>query len=232
MIDLLSARIEVAMSRLQNKIDLDLHGLESGNGGRNISGLGDALPTASVGGASSGPVRGASGIYGNIDRATWSFWRHLYGTGTTNVGAAATNSTIQKGMNATALPLVRGKDRPTLIYCGQAAYQLFLESLQLIQRITSDTEGMAGFSSLKYYGSGGASDVVLGGGIGGNATTGTMLFLNPKYLMFRPHKKRNFVPIGGDRQAVNQDAVVRLFGWSGALTCSGLQFQGRFDATT
>jgi hypothetical protein len=33
-----------------------------------------------------------------------------------------------------------------------------------------------------------------------------MWFLNTKYLMFRPHKDRNFVPIGGDRQAVNQDA--------------------------
>jgi len=43
-------------------------------------------------------------------------------------------------------------------------------------------------------------------------------------VYFRPHKDRNFVPIGGDRQAVNQDAIVRLMGWSGALTCSGAQF--------
>lgn len=232
MIDLLSSRIEVAMARLANKIDLDLHGNESGNAGKNLAGLADALPTGAVGGASSGPVRVASGTYGNISRATWAFWRHLYGTGTTNVGAAATSSTIQKAMNATALPLVRGKDRPTLIYAGSAAYALFLESLQTIQRITSETDGMAGFSALKYFGTGGASDVVLGGGIGGNATTGTMLFINPKFMKFRPHKARNFVPIGGDRQAVNQDAVVRLFGWSGALTCSGLEFQGRLDATT
>ena len=234
MIDLLASRIEVAQARLVNKIDLDLHGNESGNAGKNIAGLADALTTYAVGGASTGPVRAASGTYGNIDRSVWAFWRHLYGTGTSMVGAPASSSTIQKAMNGMALPLVRGADRPSLIYAGQAAYQLFLESLQLIQRITSDGDSAAsaGFTSLKYYGSGGASDVVLGGGIGGNATSGTMLFLNPKFLKFRPHKDRNFVPIGGDRQAVNQDAVVRLFGWSGALTCSGLQFQGRLDATT
>lgn len=231
MIDLLAGRIEVAQGRLANKIDLDLHGNESGNAGKNLAGLADALPTYAVGGASTGPVRGQTGTYGNIDRSVWAFWRHLYGTGTTNAGAACTASTIQKAMNAMALPLVRGVDRPDLIYAGQNAYSLFLESLQLIQRITTDGGEMAaaGFSSLKYYGTGGSSDVVLGGGIGGNATTGTMLFLNTKFLKFRPHKDRNFVPIGGDRQAVNQDAVVRLFGWSGALTCSGLQFQGRLD---
>jgi hypothetical protein len=70
----------------------------------------------------------------------------------------------------------------------------------------------AGFASLKYFGAGMASDVVLDGGIGSSSYNGGvgnanhMWFLNTKYLMFRPHKDRNFVPIGGDRQAVNQDA--------------------------
>jgi len=70
----------------------------------------------------------------------------------------------------------------------------------------------AGFGSLKYYGAGMASDVVLDGGIGsstcnsGAGNANHMWFLNTKYLHFRPHKDRNFVPIGGERQAVNQDA--------------------------
>jgi len=53
-----------------------------------------------------------------------------------------------------------------------------------------------------------------------------MWFLNTKYICFRPHKDRNFVPIGGERQAVNQDAIVKLIGWAGNMTCSGAQFQG------
>jgi hypothetical protein len=84
----------------------------------------------------------------------------------------------------------------------------------------------AGFASLKYYGAGMASDVVLDGGIGANATANHMWFLNTKYLHFRPHADRNFVPIGGERQAVNQDAIVKLIGWAGNLTSSGPQFSG------
>jgi hypothetical protein len=71
-----------------------------------------------------------------------------------------------------------------------------------------------------------ASDVVLDGGIGSAATANHMWFLNTKYMMFRPHADRNFVPIGGERQAINQDAVVKLVGWAGNLTSSGPQFCG------
>jgi hypothetical protein len=50
--------------------------------------------------------------------------------------------------------------------------------------------------------------------------------LNTKYISFRPHRDRNFVPIGGERQAVNQDAVTKLIGWAGNLTSRGPQFSG------
>ena len=75
-----------------------------------------------------------------------------------------------------------------------------------------------------------ASDVVLDGGIGLPQTANHMWFLNTKYIIFRPHADRNFVPIGGERQAVNQDAVVKLIGWAGNLTSSGVQFQGVLSA--
>ena len=87
------------------------------------------------------------------------------------------------------------------------------------------------FQNVKYM----SADVVLDGGIysgGANGTSFTgatsahMWFLNTKYMHFRPHRDRNFVPIGGERQAVNQDAVVKLIGWAGNLTCSGAQFNG------
>jgi hypothetical protein len=49
---------------------------------------------------------------------------------------------------------------------------------------------------------------------------------NTKYLFYRPHRARNFNSIGGDRFSTNQDAVVRLMGWAGNMSCSGAQFQG------
>jgi hypothetical protein len=53
-----------------------------------------------------------------------------------------------------------------------------------------------------------------------------MSFLNTKYIILRPHADRNFVPIGGERQAVNQDAIVKLIGWAGNMTSAGPQFCG------
>ncbi len=80
-----------------------------------------------------------------------------------------------------------------------------------------------------------ASDVVLGGGVSGavsstqstsGATSAHMWALNTDYIFFRPHRDRNFVPIGGERQSVNQDAIVKLIGWAGNLTCSNASLQG------
>ena len=126
------------------------------------------------------------------------------------------------------MQLIRGTDKPDLIVADNNYYKLYLQSLQSIQRITDSGSSMAGagFASLKYYGAGMASDVVLDGGIGTAATDDHMWFLNTKYLMFRPNVDRNFVPIGGERQAVNQDAVVKLIGWAGNMTSSGPQFCG------
>ena len=38
---------------------------------------------------------------------------------------------------------------------------------------------------------------------------------NTKYLHWRPHARRNMVPLDPDRFSINQDAMVRLIGWAG-----------------
>jgi hypothetical protein len=220
MIELIATRVEVAQARLANKIDVDLHGDGTSNGGKALVGLAAMISTSP-----------GSGTYGGIDRASWSFWQNGAYVASTILGTAVTASNIQQAMNTVALSRVRGNDRPDLIYAGTTAYAMYLQSLQSIQRITDEKMGAAGFTAIKYYGSGGSADVVLGGGIGGNQTATRMDFINSKFVHFRPHKDRNFVAIGGDRQAVNQDAIVRLMGWSGALTCSGAQFNATLSIT-
>ena len=220
MIELIATRVEVAQARLANKIDVDLHGDGTTNGGKALVGLAAMISTSP-----------GSGTYGGIDRASWSFWQNGAYVASTVLGTAVTASNIQQAMNTVALSRVRGNDRPDLIYAGTTAYAMYLQSLQAIQRITDEKMGAAGFTAIKYYGSGGSADVVLGGGIGGNQTATRMDFINTKFVHFRPHKDRNFVAIGGDRQAVNQDAIVRLIGWSGALTCSGAQFNATLSIT-
>jgi len=221
MIELLATRVDIAQARLMNKIDADLHLDGTGNSGKNLVGLAAMISTSPT-----------SGTYGGIDRSAYSFWQNGAYTGTGLTGGALTAANIQNAMNTVALSRVRGNDKVDFIYAGVTAYNLYLQSLQAIQRITDETKmGAAGFTALKYYGAGGSADVILGGGIGGNQSATRMDFINTKFVHFRPHKDRNFVPIGGDRQAVNQDAVVRLLGWSGALTCSGAQFNAVLTTT-
>lgn len=214
-IDLLESRIMIAEKQLMNRINADLYGDGTGNNGKNITGLAAAVPDSPT-----------TGTYGGIDRSVWTFWRSQAFSGVTNGGAAVSAANIQQYMTTLALKLVRGTDKPDLIVADNNYYSLYSNSLQAIQRVSDPEMAGAGFASLKFYGGGTSADVVLGGGIGAQATANHMWFLNTDYLSFRPHRDRNFVPIGGERQAVNQDAIVKLIGWAGNVTCRGGQFQG------
>jgi hypothetical protein len=218
-IDLLEGRVQVAEGQLMNRIQTDIYGNGTGNGGKNLTGLAAAVADSP-----------STGVYGGINRATWSFWQNQAFSGVTNGGAAVSAANIQSYMTQLAIKLVRGQDKADLIVADNNYYSLYVNSLQAIQRVTSVDEGAAGFASLKFYGGGTSADVVLGGGIGSQATANHMWFLNTNYIYFRPHTDRNFAPIGGERQSVNQDAVVKLIGWAGNLTSSGPQFSGVLKA--
>jgi hypothetical protein len=228
-IDLLEGRIKVAEGQLMNRISNDIYLDGTGNGGKNITGLAAAVPDTAT-----------SGTYGGINRATFSFWQSQSYSGVTNGGSAVSASNIQAYMTSLAIRLVRGTDRADLIVADNTYFQYYVSSLQAIQRVQSVDEAGAGFSTLKFYGGGQEADVVLDGGVysGGDlattawagAASAHMYFLNTNYLFFRPHKDRNFVPIGGERQAINQDAIVKLIGWAGNLTCAGSQFNGVLKA--
>jgi hypothetical protein len=216
-IDLLESRIKNAEKTLVNNIALDCYSDGTADGGRQIGGL--ALLVSNT------PT---TGVVGGIDASTTvgTFWRNLKFSGVTDGGGATTSANIQSYMNRLYVQLVRQTDKPDLIVADNNYFRLYLESLQAIQRITSNEMGEAGFDSLKYMN----SDVVLDGGFGGGAPASTMYFLNTDYLYFRPHVDRNFAPIGDDRYAVNQDAMVKLVGFAGNMTVSNRRLQGVFLA--
>lgn len=209
MIDLLEGRIKVAESSMMNLLAQGVYSDGTAAGGKQIGGLAAAVP-----------VNPATGTYGGIDRATWTFWRSK----TTTAGATLTAATVQGAFNDMWSSLVRGADRPDLIVVDNFMWGVYLASLQAQQRFTGTETAKLGFPTIKYM----DADVVLDGGIGGFATTKTAYFLNTKYLFFRPHSDRNMVPLAPNRRyAINQDAEVQIIGWAGNLTVSGSQFQGR-----
>lgn len=214
-IKLLAKRIANAQKTLRNNIALDCYSDGTADSGRQIGGLQLLV--------SSTPT---SGTIGGINRANWSFWQNVFFSGLTNGGSAVSASNIQSYMNKVWLQLVRGSDHPDLIVADSNFYGFYLNSLQTIQRITSDRMGEAGFTSLKYMN----SDVVLDGGYGGGAPSNTMYFLNTDYVFLRPSSKMNFSEIGGDRTNPQQDASVNLIGWAGNLTISNSFLQGLLGA--
>ena len=211
LIDLLESRIENAEATMKNNISADLYSDGTANSSKQIGGLQHIIADSP-----------STGTVGGINRANYAFWQNVSYDSTTDGGAAATAALIQSYMNAVYVQLCRGNDKPDLLIADNNYYTLYLESLQSIQRIASDSFAQAGFASLKYMG----ADVVLDGGYGADAPTDHMYFVNSKYLHFRPHRKRNFVPLDPDRFAVNQDAMVKLIAWAGNLTASNCFLQG------
>lgn len=215
-IDLLDARIVNAERTMANNISADLYSDGTANSSKQIGGLQHIVDDTP-----------ATGTVGSINAATFAFWRNIAFDATTDGGAAASAANIQSYMNQVWVQIVRGADKPDLIVADNAYWRLYLESLQAIQRIADDNMAQAGFMSLKYM----TADVVLDGGYSnsessGGAPSNHMYFLNTNYLHFRPHKDRNMVPLAPDRFAVNQDAMVKLIGFAGNLTCSNRFLQG------
>jgi hypothetical protein len=137
-------------------------------------------------------------------------------------------------MNDIWANLVRGQDRPNVIIADNFMWGVYMASLQSMQRFTNPDSARLGFPTIKFM----DADVVLDGGIyfassswGSGAPAKTMLFLNTKYLKWRPHARRDMVPLSPNkRYAINQDAEVTILAWAGNLTCSGQYFQGRLKS--
>lgn len=214
-IDLLEGRINVAESTMANLLSGGLYADGTGSGGKELNGLNAAVP--------SNPL---VGTYGGIDRATWAFWRSQL----TDVSVDFAPDTILTAANCGAVfnrtwaKATRGADRPDLIVLDNIYWQVYMASLQALQRFTGTEVGKLGFPTLKYM----DADVVLDGGIGGFCPASTGFFLNTKYIFLRPHSARNMTSLSPNRRyAVNQDAEVQILAWAGNLTVSGSQFQSR-----
>lgn len=219
-IDLLESRIKNAERTLENLIASALYS----------DGSNSLLPGGLQFLVADAPT---SGTVGGINRATWSFWQNLKFGAVADGGGAATSTNIQSYMNALYVQLIRGRDKPDLILADNAYYTLYLQSMQTIQRVTSEKMASAGFTSLKYM----DCDVVLDGGFNGYAgdvnpsaagvPANHMYFINSDYVFYRPHRDCDMVPLSpGKRFSTNQDAMVQLLGWAGNVTISNGRMQG------
>ena len=211
-ISLFEKRIQNAEKTMANKIGAALYSDGTGSSGKEIGGLKLLIADAPT-----------SGTVGGINRATAGneFWRNKANV-ISAAGNALTSSTILSKMNDMYLKCSRGTDKPDLIVTDDYLYDMYETALQPQQRFCDPKLAEAGFQCLKYKG----ADVIFDGGQGGSCPSKHMYFINTNYLYLRPHKDRNFKVIGGERMAVNSDAIYKIIGWAGNLTMSNAALQG------
>lgn len=213
--NLMESKVENAKTTFANNFCTDLYSDGTASGGKQIGGLQAAIPDAPT-----------SGTYGNINRATWSFWQSkLYDFSVESVTPSAT--TIQGAMNTLYLRLAAGKARPTAIYADNNYFSFYEQSLQAIQRITDASKGQAGYDSYAYKHN---IPVYFDGGLGGSCPANHMYFVDHSKTYLVVHSERNMEPLGADRYAVDQDGVVKIMGWAGNLCVSNMRNQGVIHA--
>lgn len=209
-IDLLDARMMQAEKTLANQISLAIYGDGTAVGGKTITGLQAAVADTPT-----------SGVYGGIDRASFTFWRNQTSGAVAAFSVSA--DVVESEMRDMWVETTRGGESVDLIVASQVPFNLYWSRLRDIQRITSSDTAVGGFQSLKFVN----ADIVLDydSMVGAGITGAKMYFLNTDYLFFRSHPSANFAPLD-ERTPVNQDAGVVPIIWAGNMTCSQARVQG------
>ncbi len=208
-LDLFEKRVENAIKTMGNKMSAAVYGDGTGSSGKEIGGL--ALLVADS---------PSTGVVGGIDRAATGneFWRNK----STQMSEALSADNIHSAMDKMYMSLCRGTDKPDLIVCGNNIYGMYESTLLPQQRYADNKLAEAGFTTIRFKG----ADLICDGGQGGNCPEDKIYFLNTDYIYLRHHKDRNMKVIGGERMAVNQDALYKIIGWAGNMTMSNAALQG------
>ncbi len=208
-VDLFEKRVENAIKTIGNKMSAAIYSDGTGSSGKEIGGL--ALLVADT------PT---TGTVGGINRATAGneFWRNK----STQMTEALNTDNIHAAMDKMYMSLCRGTDKPDLIICNNDIYGIYEATLLPQQRYSDNKLADAGFTSIKFKG----ADLICDGGQNGHCPNDKIYFLNTDYLYLRPHKDRDMKVIGGERMAVNQDALYKIIGWAGNMTMSNASLQG------
>ena len=170
-------------------------------------------------------------MVGGIDAGAFPFWRNKTWSAATSEGAPVvlTSDNIRSYMNKMWISLTRGSDTPDFILMSPNWYELYENSLQVLQRYTSADEGKTGFMSLKYK----SADVFFDQTVGPDGQIimpdNHAYFVNTKYLKMVQHSDAKFTPLE-DKVSVNQDATVVPLLWMGNFTISNRFLQGVMTA--
>lgn len=208
-IDLMDFYIAEAEKTIKEEWETALVGDGTGSGGRQMIGLGGAVP-----------IVANSGIYGGIDRAAVPNWRTTYydiPAGDVSGYTTWDATTARPIMERVALARSRNAMYPDLWIMDANSYSAVSASMVAHQRITTQRAANLGFESLGVWTPAGLVDVVAAGGIGNVMPTNTIFALNTDGLAIYEFPGQAFVPFhpGDGIRPINQDAFAQGIVWSG-----------------
>jgi hypothetical protein len=170
--DLLAAKLANLKSSNEKELNEDMFGAGTDNSGKVLGGLQALVAVAPT-----------TGTVGGINRATYSWWRNKYVTGTLSTAAydnlrAAMRSCYNQCSNGVA------GDHPTFAVTTRTVFEAFEGLLLANERFTSKGEADGGFKNevLKFKGCKLAYD--------DDCLAAALYFLNPKYLKLCVQKGR------------------------------------------
>jgi hypothetical protein len=208
-IDLMDFYIAAAEKSIKEEWEASIVADGTGSGGRQMIGLGGAVP-----------IVANTGVYGGIDRATVPNWRTTSYQATVDfadIGTTWDSTTARPIIERIALNRSRNADYPDLAIADSLAYAPISASMVAHQRITTDRAARLGFESLAIWTPAGLVDVVAAGGIGNVMPANTIFMLSTSGLAIYEFPGQAFVPFhpGDGIRPINQDAWAQGIVWSG-----------------
>lgn len=222
-IDLVSHYLKNAENSTRDAMEVMLFGDGTGNGGRDLVGLGGAIP-----------VVANAGVYGGIDRAAHAIWRTSTFNATTDfpdIGTTWDSTTARPIIERIVSMRSKGNRRADILLCDFKSYQAISASLVAHQRIVSKRMGELGFESLAIWTPAGMVDVVCASGIGTVMPDNTIFGIDSEALALYYHPNRNMVPFhdGDGAKPINQDAIAQGIMWNGELVLGNPRFSWRLQ---
>lgn len=205
MINLVKARMDVAMATAANNMSIDLYS--------------DGALSNQVGGLQALITSDGTGTVGGIVAGTYTFWKNKFTEILTDATAYAN---VKIAMNKEWLLQTRGNDKPDLLVSSHDLYSVYEGGLQDLQRYSDSKMASAGFENLKYK----SASLLFDDNTNFSTTAEIMYFLNTKYLYLMEHPDARWTE-DDEKVPTNQDAVVVPIYWMGQLCTSNRALQGR-----
>jgi len=206
-VNLLNAKITQCQMSLQDALSVMLFGDGTGNGGKDILGMGAIsadIPT--------------NGVLGGIDRASNTWWRNQY---TEGAKTSTAFDTLLAKMRTMYNSCSKGSDHPDFIISDQSTFEGYEGQLVQYERFSDSDTADAGFENLKFKG----AVVMFDPACPSDSTHGKMYFLNSKYLSWTVDSQTDFITTPFVRPE-NQDAKTAQILFMGNLVVSNCARNG------